>query len=187
MTVSPFRISLFLSLWLAIFSASAYAHKPLMSVDKNDDGSLYIEAGFSDGDSAAGHKILIKALATGKMLAEYTLPKESSLDVPMPDEPYSVTFYGGEGHSVTKTGPGYEGQEVTTPTQSVAPPTHEEPSKSEVSSTPPKETAIEPNSQQSSLIAMVQIQLITGVGVFFLFGAVMFLLGFQMGKSINPK
>jgi len=44
-------IVLTMGLLLAI---PAGAHTPLLSVEDNEDGTVYLEGGFSDGSSAAG-------------------------------------------------------------------------------------------------------------------------------------
>ncbi len=85
-------------------SVSAFAHKPLISVDDNEDGTIYVEVGYSDGSSGAGHDIILKDMA-GKVLEEVKVPDESSLDMQMPKVPYTVTFSGGPGHMVTVDGP----------------------------------------------------------------------------------
>ena len=85
-------------------SVSAFAHKPLISVDDNEDGTIYVEVGYSDGSSGAGHDIILKDMA-GKVLEEVKVPDESSLDMQMPKVPYTVTFSGGSGHIVTVDGP----------------------------------------------------------------------------------
>ncbi len=91
-------------LGILVFTASALAHKPLLSVDDNEDGTIYIEVGFSDGSSGSGHDLILKD-NSGKVLSEYKVPSESFMDVPMPGVPYSVTFDAGPGHSVTVDGP----------------------------------------------------------------------------------
>ena len=35
------------------------AHTPLLTVEDNEDGTIYIEGGFSDGSTATGAKILL--------------------------------------------------------------------------------------------------------------------------------
>ncbi len=91
-------------LGILVMTASALAHKPLLSVDDNEDGTIYIEVGFSDGSSGSGHDLILKD-NSGKVLSEYKVPSESFMDVPMPGVPYSVTFDAGPGHRVTVDGP----------------------------------------------------------------------------------
>ena len=40
-------------------SAAVFAHAPLLSVDDNNDGTIYIEAGFSNGEKAEGMEFII--------------------------------------------------------------------------------------------------------------------------------
>ena len=109
-----FRACLLVALLL---TCSALAHKPLLSVDDNEDGTIYIEVGFSDGSSGSGHDLILKDMA-GKVLTETKVPAESSLDIAMPNVPYTVTFDAGPGHNVTVDGPF---SESTAAADSVAP------------------------------------------------------------------
>ncbi len=125
-------------LLVVLCSVPAFAHKPLLSVDDNEDGTIYIEVGFSDGSSGSGHDILLKN-KEGKVLNELKVPDESSIDVDMPSVPYTVTFDAGPGHVVTVDGPFSESEsaapaetesaapaaEDKVPTQSVKPATAE--------------------------------------------------------------
>lgn len=83
----------------------AWAHTPLLVVEDNEDGTIFVEAGFSNGASAAGTNIILKSKAGGEVLWEGTVPEEGCLDVEMPSEPYTVTLDAGPGHVVTKDGP----------------------------------------------------------------------------------
>ncbi len=83
----------------------ASAHKPLLAVEDNMDGTIYIEAGFSDGSSAAGHKILIKDQASGKVLSEHRVGEDGTLELQKPSVKYTVTLDAGEGHMVSQDGP----------------------------------------------------------------------------------
>ena len=125
-------------LLVVLCSVPAFAHKPLLSVDDNEDGTIYIEVGFSDGSSGSGHDLILKN-KEGKVLNELKVPDESSIDVDMPSVPYTVTFYAGPGHEVTVDGPFSESEsaapvetesaapaaEDNVPTQSVKPATAE--------------------------------------------------------------
>ena len=42
-----------------LMSVVAFAHAPLISVDDNGDGTVYIEGGFSNGASGEGVEIII--------------------------------------------------------------------------------------------------------------------------------
>lgn len=93
---------------LIIFSLApglSWAHKPLLGVSDNDDGTMSIEAGFSDGSSAAGHKIILKNQATGETLLEEKVGEDGALDLKKPTVNFTVTLDAGEGHTVTKDGP----------------------------------------------------------------------------------
>lgn len=83
----------------------AEAHKPLLAVEDNEDGTIYLEAGFSDGSSAAGHKVILTEEKTGKVIAEHTVGEDGTLEVEKPKVPYTVTLDAGEGHIVTRPGP----------------------------------------------------------------------------------
>ncbi len=83
----------------------AGAHKPLLAVEDNNDGTIYLEAGFSDGSSAAGHKIILKEEKTGKVISEHKVGEDGTLEVDKPKVPYTVTLDAGEGHIVTVDGP----------------------------------------------------------------------------------
>ena len=41
---------------LFMISSMVFAHAPLLSVDDNKDGTIYIEAGFSNGEKADNSK-----------------------------------------------------------------------------------------------------------------------------------
>ena len=42
-----------------LMSVVVFAHAPLISIDDNGDGSVYIEGGFSNGASAEGVEIIV--------------------------------------------------------------------------------------------------------------------------------
>ena len=44
---------------LFMISSMVFAHAPLLSVDDNKDGTIYIEAGFSNGEKADGLELII--------------------------------------------------------------------------------------------------------------------------------
>lgn len=81
-----------------------FAHTPLLSIEGTGDGSLYIEGGFSNGASAAGVKLYLKNKETGEVLWDGVFPENSSITLPIPNVPYTVTFDGGPGHIITKDG-----------------------------------------------------------------------------------
>jgi len=100
-----------------LLSSQASAHTPLLSVEDNEDGTVYLEGGFSDGSSGAGVSILIvedKAykgsekveLYQGKKVLKKTrLDKNGEITVDKPKGPYLIIFDAGTGHVVEKKGP----------------------------------------------------------------------------------
>lgn len=107
-----------------LLTISASAHTPLLSVEDNEDGTIYLEGGFSDGSSAAGVTILIvedkpykgdpknKDLYEGKLVLLRTKMDEySELTLDKPNIPYFVVFDAGPGHVVEKEGPPLEADE----------------------------------------------------------------------------
>ena len=88
-----------------LIAVSASAHTPLLYIEDNEDGTIYIEGGFSDGSSAAGIAVRIED-ADGNTLWEGTLDPFGSVErAPIPDvRPYYVLFDAGPGHVVTKEG-----------------------------------------------------------------------------------
>jgi hypothetical protein len=83
----------------------ADAHKPLLAVEDNRDGTIFIEAAFSDGSSAAGHKIVIKDKESGKVLSEHRVGEDGGLTISKPSVKYTVTLDAGKGHVITQDGP----------------------------------------------------------------------------------
>jgi hypothetical protein len=90
---------------LSLASGLSWAHKPLLGVSDNNDGTMSVEAVFSDGSSAAGHKIILKNQATGETLLEEKVGEDGTLDLKKPTVNFTVTLDAGEGHTVTKDGP----------------------------------------------------------------------------------
>ncbi len=184
-------------LLLFILPVAVLAHKPLLMVDDNGDGTIYIETGFSDGSSGAGHTIMLKDVATGKLLSETKIPEDGSLELDMPQAPYIVVFNAGEGHMVEKEGPFSSGNEVTA----------DEPTEEEVSGSAPAPVVNAPApspaepSVQATPVAyqpvqvgpgagaayqmMVGSQIFMSVGIFLIFGVLMFLFGqrWERGRS----
>ncbi len=97
-----------------VLTISAFAHRTLLMVDDNGDGTIYIEAGLSTGGSAAGAKVILTDRATGRPLWQGEIPEEGSITTDRPAQPYSVTLSMGEGHTITQKGPAF----VTAPTES---------------------------------------------------------------------
>ena len=114
-----------------IISVSLFAHSPLLSVDDNGDGTIYIEGGFSNGAAAEGIEIIIvkdkpyngpEDTFKGKeIIFKGNIGKDNSLTVPKPaTEKYEVYFNAGEGHVVGKKGPALNESEKTNWEKAVA-------------------------------------------------------------------
>ena len=93
-----------LVLAMLLVTAAVWAHTPLLLVEDNGDGTIYIEAGFSNGSSAAGTDILIKLKSSGEVFWQGKMG-EDYIETEMPSESYTVTLDAGPGHIVTKDGP----------------------------------------------------------------------------------
>ena len=103
-------------------SAAVFAHAPLLSVDDNNDGTIYIEAGFSNGEKAEGMEFLIvkdkpyngpEDTYEGKMIIfKGKFDEKSSVTILKPLTPkYEIVFNGGVAHIITKKGPKLEENE----------------------------------------------------------------------------
>jgi hypothetical protein len=182
--------------------SSAWAHKPLLSVEDNEDGTIYVEAGFSDGSSGAGHKIILKEKSSNKVIKEYKLPGASSMDIPMPKVPYTVEFNAGPGHSANQDGPFSEG----TPEQDKAEP---EESKNNGNTITSKQTVSSPPVQPKASMAkkpvmvtaipsaatcqsagvqmanqmMIITNLVIAIFLLAIFGVITFWMGYCLGKE----
>lgn len=99
-----------------IVSITLFAHAPLLSVDDNADGTIYIEGGFSNGASAEGVEVIIvkdkpyngpeETFKGKEIIFKGILGNDSSLTIPKPaTEKYEVHFNAGEGHVASKKGP----------------------------------------------------------------------------------
>lgn len=176
--------------FLFLLPLGALAHKPLLMVDDNEDGTIYVETGFSDGSSGAGHTILLKDAESGKVLEKATLPEESGMDLKKPSAPYIVVFDAGEGHVVETEGPapsaGSESDEASEEEQTAAeeaPVTSEQPA---VSSVPAPATVSAVSAYQAPPVnpgfgavmqMMIGTQVFAAVGIIAVFGALMFSIG----------
>ncbi|WP_218961289.1 hypothetical protein [Desulfobotulus mexicanus] len=78
---------------------TAMAHTPLFSCFDNADGTIYCEGGFSDGSTAAGVPVIVKN-GKGEEIQRLVLSRTSDVEFEKPKGNYSVTFDGGEGHSI---------------------------------------------------------------------------------------
>jgi hypothetical protein len=86
-------------------SVPGIAHTPLLYIEDNDDGTIYVEGGFSDGSSAEGIPIRLED-SEGNVLWNGTLDAYGTVEnLSIPDvQPYYVIFDAGPGHEVTKDG-----------------------------------------------------------------------------------
>ncbi len=105
-----------------------YAHTPLLLVEDNGDGTLYAEAGYSDGSGASGMECRLED-PDGNVLWQGKFDEFSSVEVEIPAvEKYFVVFDGGPGHNVKKEGPVLqsvsedEEEEVKVPEESTSQP-----------------------------------------------------------------
>ena len=92
---------------LCVFAATValYAHTPLLTVEDNGDGTIFVQGGFSNGASAGGVKLYLKDAATGEKLYDGVFPDIGETNLDIPSVPYTVTFDAGPGHVVVKDGP----------------------------------------------------------------------------------
>ena len=90
---------------LILFNLALLAHTPILLVEDNGDGTLYAEAGFSDGSSAQGSVCRLET-PDGEVLWEGKFDEFSSVEMEIPNvEEYYVIFDAGPGHIVKKKGP----------------------------------------------------------------------------------
>ena len=90
---------------IALLSTATFAHRMLLMVEDNDDGTIYIEAGLSTGNVPAGARIILKDKSSGRPLWQGKVPSNGRLNVKQPTKAYTVTLDAGAGHAVTKEGP----------------------------------------------------------------------------------
>ncbi len=88
-----------------LIAVSASAHTPLLYIEDNEDGTIYIEGAFSDGSSGSGMAVRLED-SDGDILWEGKFDDYGAVEsVPIPDVwPYYVIFDAGPGHVVTKEG-----------------------------------------------------------------------------------
>lgn len=95
-------LAIFMTLCLA---SQLFAHRVLIMIDDNADGTVYIETGLSSGGSAAGAKLFLTDRATGRPLYQGVVPDSGNITIPRPNVPYSVSLSMGDGHTITQKGP----------------------------------------------------------------------------------
>ena len=88
-----------------LIAVSASAHTPLLYIEDNEDGTIYIEGAFSDGSSGSGMAVRLED-SNGNVLWEGKLDDYGAVEsISIPDiRPYYVIFDAGPGHVVTKEG-----------------------------------------------------------------------------------
>ncbi|EIP96937.1 hypothetical protein OpiT1DRAFT_01364 [Opitutaceae bacterium TAV1] len=100
----------------------AQAHEPWLQLSPSADGSLTVEAGFSDGGDMTGLAVTVLDRETGAVISGYTLPADGKLVVPIPPVAYRVLFDGGAGHKVSKIGPARPAAAAEKPAAGESPP-----------------------------------------------------------------
>lgn len=87
---------------VALFAATpVLAHSPLLSCFPEGDGTIFCEAGYSDGARAGGAEILIVD-AGGRVLFTGTLAEDSTIILTPPDvDDYEIRFVGDSAHSAS--------------------------------------------------------------------------------------
>lgn len=218
------RVIAVLLLVVLCVPSAVLAHKPLLTVEDNGDGTIYVETGFSDGSSGAGHKIILKDQESGDVLSELTIPEEGYIEeIPMPGVPYTVTFDAGPGHVVVKDGPfaATEPAEATEPEAveeqpEVAPEetAENEPEPATAAAAEPAQQPVQPVRQQPvvaqpaamqmpvmtattattvspgmerALNMMMTTQMVSALAVLVVLGAIMFLIGYVVGKDAGKS
>nr|WP_255810280.1 hypothetical protein [Treponema denticola] len=96
---------IFIVFVLMMCSIMLFAHSPLLTVEDNGDGTIYVQGGFSNGASAAGVKLYLTDKASGQKIWEGEFPDVGELNLPIPNVPYTVTFDAGPGHIIVKRRP----------------------------------------------------------------------------------
>lgn len=108
-----------------LMALTAFAHAPLLSIDDNQDGTLYIVGGFSNGASAGGVEILFvedrnysgseESFEGKRVLFKTALGSDGTLDeVPKPRVlNYLIVMNAGPGHVVSRKGPRLNRNEIS--------------------------------------------------------------------------
>lgn len=84
-------------------AAIAHAHTPLTLCTDNGDNTITCQGGFSDGSSAAGVAMRIKA-ADGRVLLEGRMNDDSEFTFDKPRGDFSVIFDAGPEHQLQVPG-----------------------------------------------------------------------------------
>ncbi|MGE0189558.1 MAG: hypothetical protein AB7F79_10280 [Steroidobacteraceae bacterium] len=97
--MKPRMLALMMAIPLLVVSAAAFAHAPLLDCYVDAD-QVRCEAGYSDGTSAEGKKIMVLD-ASNKLLLQGVLDSSGAFTFTAPVGDYHVVFEGGESHVVT--------------------------------------------------------------------------------------
>jgi hypothetical protein len=89
---------------LGLAPLESHAHSPILLIEDNEDGTILVLAGFSNGKMAAGKQVQLKSQTSGEVIWEGTLDRNGELTCPKQMAPYSVFFDGGPGHTIAKAG-----------------------------------------------------------------------------------
>ncbi len=92
-------VPLSIAVALAATAAVVHAHNAICSCFDNGDETITCEGGFSDGGKAVGVPLRVYD-ASGKILVEGVMSKDSDYKFARPKVPFRVEFDGGEGHIV---------------------------------------------------------------------------------------
>ncbi len=157
-------------------SGILFAHTPLLTVEDNGDGTIFVQGGFSNGSGAGGVKLYLKDAASGEILYDGVFPDIGELDLEIPSVPYTVTFDAGPGHIVVKDGPpppggfGAAKQDSSADNAPSAPKDENKASAPAIDWTPADTASVLPNAGVSyvSLIAMIMSCINTVLLVFVL-------------------
>lgn len=96
--------SILLAATLMIATPSlSFAHSAIFDCYDNGDSTISCQGGYSDGSSATGVKIQVLD-ASGKVLESGMLDANSECTMKKPAGGYTVSFVGGDGHSLAIDG-----------------------------------------------------------------------------------
>ncbi len=98
-----FLKTLLFSLMFIAGTATAHAHMPLCSCFDNGDNTITCQGGFSDGSSAAGVSMSVKA-PDGRVLLKGTMTENSEFTFDKPRGDFLVLFDAGAEHRVRVPG-----------------------------------------------------------------------------------
>jgi hypothetical protein len=88
-------------IWISLLSM-IFAHTAMMRCLDSGDGTVFCEAGFSDGSSAEGMGLLV--IKDGKRIFETKFDDFGEVSFKKPSGDYTVILDGGDGHTVSIQG-----------------------------------------------------------------------------------